>query len=86
MKSTSVIRKRGQLTIPESIRKAVNWANPMSAVTISLNKTDEIVIKPHQHQHDWDKIWKGIRKSRATKGDIGAVASIEFLEKDRKSH
>ena len=68
MKAVSIIRDRGQLTIPDSIRKLVSWVNPMSAVSISIIKPDEIVIKPHQTKMDWDKIWENIRKSRAIKG------------------
>lgn len=85
MKAVSIIRDRGQLTIPESIRKLVKWANPQSAVTISVIKSDEIVIKPHQKQVDWDKIWEGIRKSRAIKGK-NAVSALEVLQRDRRSH
>ncbi len=86
MNSTSIVRERGQLTIPESIRRVATWVTPMSAVSISLVKPDEILIKPHQAQINWDKIWEGIRKSRSTKGKGKVVSSIEFLEKDRKSH
>ncbi|MBI2430527.1 MAG: hypothetical protein HYV39_00720 [Candidatus Levybacteria bacterium] len=85
MKTVSIVRDRGQLTIPDSIRKMVTWVNPQSAVTISVVKSDEIVIKPHQKQVDWDKIWEGIRKSRAIKGR-NAVSAVEVLQKDRNSH
>lgn len=86
MKTVSIIRNRGQLTIPDSIRKIVHWITPMSAVTISVMKPDEIVIKPHQKQIDWDKIWEGIRQARAMKGKGKATPAVEFLQKDRKSH
>ena len=85
MKATSIIRGRGQLTIPDSIRKALNWVTPMSAVTISVVKSDEIIITPHKKEYDWDKIWENIRKSRAIKGK-GKGSAAEFLEKDRQSH
>lgn len=86
MKSISIIRNRGQLTIPDSVRKLVSWVAPMSAVTISVVKPDEIVIVPHKKQYDWDKIWEGIRKSRAIKGKGKAISAAEFLEQDRRSH
>ena len=85
MKATSIIRGRGQLTIPDSRRKALNWVTPMSAVTISVVKSDEIIITPHKKEYDWDKIWENIRKSRAIKGK-GKGSAAEFLEKDRQSH
>lgn len=85
MKTVLIVRERGQLTIPDSIRKLVSWVTPSSAVSISVTKPDEIVIKPHQAQVDWDKIWENIRKSRAlpSKGNISAT---KFLQQDRSSH
>ena len=81
----SIVRNRGQLTIPDSIRKAVNWVTPMSAVTISVMKPDEIVITPHQKQVNWNQIWENIRKSRAIKSK-GGMSTVEFLGQDRRSH
>lgn len=86
MKTVSIVRGHGQLTIPDSIRKFVPWAGPMSAVTISVVKPDEIVIKPHKVDVDWDAIWAGVKKARALKGKGRSVSTVEFLEKDRKSH
>ncbi len=85
MKTVSIVRDRGQLTIPDSIRRVVTWITPMSAVTISVMKADEIVIKPHKKEYDWDKIWELVRKSRAIKGK-GRGSSSEFIAKDRLSH
>jgi len=84
MKTVSIIRDRGQLTIPDSIRKLVDWVNPMSAVTISVLKPDEIVIRPHQVTYNWDKIWEGIKKSRAIKGKAGNLST--FIAEDRYNH
>lgn len=85
MKAVSIVRQRGQLTIPGSVRRLVTWVSPQSAVTISVVKSDEIVIKPHQKQVDWDKIWAGIRKSRAIKGK-GRGSLSKFIAKDRYRH
>lgn len=85
MKIVSIIRDRGQLTIPDSVRKLVSWITPQSAVTISVVKSDQILITPHQKQVDWDKIWEGIRKSRAVKGK-NAVSAVEVLRRDRQNH
>jgi len=86
MKTVSIIRDRGQLTIPDSIRKVVNWVTPSSAITISVTKPNEIVIKPHQTEVDWKKIWSGIKKARATKGKGKSFSAVEILEQDRRSH
>ena len=85
MKTVSIVRDRGQLTIPNSIRKVVSWITPMSAVSISVVKPDEIVIKPHQKQVNWDKIWKGIQKARSIHGE-GKMSALEFIQQDRLSH
>lgn len=85
MKTVSIIRDRGQLTIPDSVRRLVSWIVPQSAVTITIVKSDQILITPHQKQVDWDKIWDGIRKSRAIKGK-NAVSAVEVLRSDRQSH
>lgn len=85
MQTVSIIRDRGQLTIPDSIRKMVNWITPSSVISISVVKPDEIVIRPHQAQIDWDEMWRLIRKSRAIKGR-NAISAIEVLQKDRQSH
>lgn len=85
MKTISIIRQRGQLTIPESIRRAVNWISPLSAVSVSFVKPDEIIIRPHQQKVDWDKVWESIKKSRSIKGK-GKISASAFLEKDRQIH
>ncbi len=82
---TAIIRERGQLTIPDSIRKLVNWVTPSSAVSISVIKPDEIIIKPHQKQVDWKQIWEGIRKARSIHGK-GSKSASEFIQQDRLSH
>lgn len=85
MKTISIIRDRGQLTIPDEIRKAVSWIAPLSAVSISVVKPDEIVIKPHKNEYDWDKIWKGIRRARSIKGK-GKSSLSKFIAEDRYRH
>ncbi len=81
----SIIRDRGQLTIPDSIRVLRDWASTNSAVVISSERPDEIVIRPHKKDYDWDKMWELIKRSRAIKGK-GHGSAAEFLEKDRQSH
>ena len=88
MNTVSIIRDRGQLTIPDSIRKVIGWVSPMSAVTISVVKPDEIVIKPHvskQKEVDWNKLWKQLKRVRAFKGKGHGNLSA-FVVKDREIH
>ena len=85
MKTVSIIRDRGQLTIPDSIRKVITWMSPMSAVTISVVKPDEIIIKPHQVRINREEVWDLIKKSRAITGK-GKVSASQFITDDRNSH
>lgn len=85
IQAVGIIRNRGQLTIPDKIRETFDWLTPSSVVTITSQKPDEIVIKPHKKEYDWDKIWKMVKRSRAIKGN-GRGSAAEFLEKDRRSH
>lgn len=85
MKIVGIIRERGQLTIPDSIRQLIGWVSPMSAVSITVIKPDEIIIRPHQAQIEWDKIWEGIRRARSSHGK-GKKSGLEFIRKDRLSH
>ena len=86
MKTVGIIRGRGQLTIPGSIRKKVKWAGPMSAVSINVVKPDKIVIQPQQTNVDWEEIWAAIKQARAITGGAKAVSAADFLQKDRASH
>lgn len=87
MKTVGVIRDRGQLTIPDSVRKVVTWLTPSSAVDVIVEKPDEIKIRPHNagKSIDFNGIWKEINKSRSIKGK-GKMSASEFLAKDRSSH
>lgn len=80
---TAIIRNRGQLTIPDSIRKKVNWTTPSSAVDISIGQSDEIIIRPHKHhiEVDWDKLFRDIKKLHEypVKGTMS-----EFIAWDRE--
>ena len=86
MKAVSIIRDRGQLTIPDSIRKTLDWVAPLSAIAISVDKPDEIVIRPHQHQKqiDWESLWKQIKHVRSFKGN-GRGNLSGFIAEDREA-
>lgn len=85
-KDVVIVRNRGQITIPDSIRKTVGWVNPMSAVTISVVKPDEIVLRPQKKLVAYGKLWKMIEKSRSLGIGRATESAAEFLERDRHSH
>ncbi len=85
VQTVGIIRERGQITIPDTIRKVAKWANPSSVVTISLEKPDEIRIQPHQTKEaiDWNKVWDAITLARSFKGKRSNISSL--IAKDRES-
>lgn len=86
VQTTVVIRNRGQLTIPDKIRKSVNWMAPSSVVTISAQNPDEIIIQPYNPKKvDWDKLWKQMKRVRAFKGK-GRGNLSQFIAEDRYRH
>lgn len=87
LQTTSIIRNRGQLTIPESIRRVVEWASPLSVVSVSIDRPNEITIRPHaaQKKPDWDTIWQGIRLARSFKGKNETKSANQLISEDRKN-
>ena len=86
IQAIAVIRDRGQLTIPEKIRKQRKWVTHTSVVTISSENPDEIVIKPYpSKQVDWDKLWKQLKRVRSFKGK-GKGSLSDFIAEDRYRH
>lgn len=85
LQKVSIVRNRGQLTIPEQIRRAAKWLEADSAVSISMAKANEIVIKPQKKVFDKKEILKKVKKAQAIKGR-GTISAAEFLEIDRASH
>lgn len=86
MRTISIIRDRGQLTIPDSIRKLARWTSTSSVVSISIESPQEIVITPHQtvKEVEFTKLFELIKQSREVKGK-GTAGASEFIAKDRKS-
>lgn len=87
IQTVGIIRKRGQLTIPDKIRETFKWLVPSSTVTISSQRPDEIVIKPItavKKSIDWDELWRDIQRVRSYKGKGGGNLS-KFIAEDRQT-
>ena len=85
LQKVSIIRNRGQLTIPDQIRKAAKWLSSDSAVSVTMVKASEIIIRPHKKEFDKKEILRKVKKAQAIKGR-GTMSAAEFLEIDRASH
>ena len=88
LQTTAIVRDRGQLTIPGSMRGKADWVAPGSVVTLVQTRPDEIIVKPHAYAKkiDWEVLWSRIKKVRSFKGKGGSMSLSEFIEKDRQSH
>lgn len=86
IQTTAIIRSRGQLTIPESIRKSFSWLVSESVVKIIFRSSHEMLIIPYSsHEHvNWQELWDGIKKIRSFKGVRGNLT--KFIIDDRDSH
>ncbi|MBI4066931.1 AbrB/MazE/SpoVT family DNA-binding domain-containing protein [Candidatus Gottesmanbacteria bacterium] len=87
IQSTSIIRQRGQLTIPDGIREKVSWVAPGSVVTVTQMKPDEIIVRPYsakKNKVDWDELWRKINLARSYKGKYKGSLS-KFIAKDRET-
>lgn len=87
MQTTLVVRERGQLTIPDKIRKALVWLRPYAVVKLFL-RGDEVILKEYQSSTadsiNWKKIWDKIQLARSFKGKKGNLT--QFIIEDREKH
>lgn len=88
IQTTTIIRNRGQLTIPDVIRRAFDWMKTESVVKIIYRPPSEIVITPYTQDNviktDWKRIWATINKVRSFKGKKGNLS--KFIAEDRYNH
>lgn len=83
--SVSIIRDRGQLTIPRWIRANLDWVGASMPVSIHAEGPWRLVIEPHQKQAvNWSKLWGNIYLSRQIK-NAGKKLS-NFVVTDRQTH
>ena len=86
MTSVVTIRQRGQLTIPDKVREAVQWLTPGSVVTFTASE-EEVRVVPYRKKKeevDWKRIWDDIHVVRSFNGERGNLSA--FITKDRQSH
>lgn len=90
----SKIRERGQLTVPQSIREALNW--PPDEVMVKIVTIDggfRVERLPISHpqnpqkkltKSEWDKIYKDMK--RISKSGKQRIKLTDFLRHDRDTH
>lgn len=83
--ASTIVRDRGQITLPYSIRENSSWLAVNSPIQITAY-LDEITIRPPQKSppHSWDTIWDALHLAQSFKGNKGSLS--DFILKDRQSH
>jgi len=87
MISTTIVRQRGQLTIPKKLRDRASWFTEGSVVAILTSMQREIKVVPYREagvKLDWKGIWEKIELVRTFKGERGNLSG--FIVKDRFLH
>lgn len=90
----SKIRSRGQLTVPQGIRQALNWPQDEVMVKIvTMEDSFRVERLPISHpqnpqkkltKKEWDKIYKDMETfSKTGRQDIKLT---DFVRKDRDTH
>ena len=82
-----IVRDRGQLTIPYSLRSSLDWIKTDTPVKMKLRK-NKIIIEPIEEKMrgkkvNWNKLWKDlddIQKSAKHKTNL-----TQFVIKDRET-
>lgn len=90
VQTTATIRDRWQITIPDEIRKMVEWAKPKSVVSVSITTKNELIIKPFELKQekaiDWKEVWKAIHEARIISAKGKKLSLSQFIVKDRERH
>lgn len=83
---TAIIRDRGQITIPEKIRRTLKWPTTNSVVSLATTVQNEILIRPYDSARkiNWPQIWNNVELSRSYQGKKGNLSS--FVSSDRENH
>lgn len=89
----SKIRERGQLTIPQSVRSALNWPEDEVMVKVTTIqdgfRVERLPISHPQNpkkkltKREWDEIWQAFDKIR--KSGRQDIDLREFVRRDRDS-
>lgn len=90
----SKVRERGQLTVPQAVREALNWPEDEVMVKVTTIqdgfRVEKLPISHPQHpkkkltKRQWDEIWQDFE--RFSKSGRQDVKLTDFLRKDRDTH
>ena len=77
----------GNMLIPASIRREVDWLKSEAKVSVSTNTRNEIVISPQKSvkKVNWDNLWKRLRIIQQYKG-ANEMSLSQIIIEDRQRH
>lgn len=94
IQTISKIRERGQLTVPQNIRSALNWPDDEVVVKVTTIqdgfRVERLPISHPQNpkkkltQKEWDRIYKDMEE--ISKSGKQNVKLTDFLRHDRDTH
>ncbi len=94
VQTISKVRERGQLTVPQEIREALNWPEDeimVKIITIQDGfRVEKLPISHPQHpkkkltKKQWGRIWKTFED--AAKSGRQDIKLTDFLRHDRDTH
>ncbi len=79
--TTGVVRDRGQLTIPDSLRSQLPWLANSSVVFFSISDPEVLTVTPHTPATNEDLLWNSIKLVRSFKTTGASVA--QQIREDR---
>jgi bifunctional DNA-binding transcriptional regulator/antitoxin component of YhaV-PrlF toxin-antitoxin module len=81
----SIVRDRGQITLPQIVRRQLSWLEINSPIQIYATN-QEIIIKPYLSQSttSWQKIWDSLALAQSFIGKRGNLS--QFIVSDRDNH
>ena len=84
--TTAIFRQRGQITIPNKIRRRITWAHTNSVVSISKIASDKLVIEPLRKAQkiNWKALRAQLKRVSNYKGRRGNLS--QFIIEDREKH
>lgn len=84
LRETTVIRQRGQLTIPDSFRDRLSWLRPKNVVSLESHFDNRITLAPYHSDEevDWKRWRRKLGRVQAFRGRGGNLS--DFISRDRR--
>lgn len=84
LRETTIIRQRGQLTIPDSFRDRLSWLRPKNVIFLESHADNRITLAPYRSDEevDWAGLKRKLSRVQAFRGRGGNLS--DFIRRDRE--